>query len=922
MSFRKITKDTINNKQKDLLRRYYNIKNGTTYRDISGIANKMRVSSQEAYENIKSQFNTDIDKARRFREKQRKSQSGKKYYEENVRVVNRNDDLYHILRDMLGKSLVITTLKEKGGDIFRTSHETIPDTIKGFSDWWKKTGMWIVLIESQIPIYNEYPDAVIYIYEAIKKINTTKIKQYFKEGSVNCLLKPILKWANECKENAKSARSVSRYKTIINRINNIAFEIGDNGVSEAEMARISQEAQVDISIEKPIIVGEEKYVTETKSSKKALKHFILRNTQINHVEQNELLYLNNIEIVSRDKLYSIKSELDQNGIYSEFSRDLNGIISINTLEKTWKLSNEFMELINAMEQETGLIDCYIDDIDNAELSKYILYGTHYNATVDFDMTYNNVNHMDMKTAYANYRNCEYYEGFLGKITDFRETDRIEGVGLYQIYDLVLSPIVKKYNDKLKIYFDNNIYPSPELQWLLRNGCSFKISYGCWGALEHHFNMHNYPFLFKKYDKVKGYAKYVGMCDSHYLTKKFSCYGTEELASTLDNCKWYKNNEITISYPKKHNYHMGHFTAFILAYQRLQVLDQLLTMNYDNLVRVCVDGIYYRGNEVLRKGFEPKSKMAFGNVAGDSYVSNIITDVVQEWNCGEYKPNNSRELYIGEGGNGKTHKNLMDKGLVKVLYIAPSWKLAEKKRQEYGCDSEVWANILSKDPEKINSIKRRYNVFIIDEVSMMTQENKLDIFEKFENIKLIFCGDIGFQAPPFTLSNGIPVEEMDSSGFDVIYEEKINHRYKCPILKDIIASIRLMIYHDRPNVEVNAFIKSMFPRITDLELKDRYSVEDMILSRSHIVKDTYTDMFKDIPKWYVTTNTRQYKNGQIIIGDKPNTTCELRHAYTIHSIQGETAEKKLFINMSKCYDKRLLYTAISRARRAEQIILLY
>jgi len=64
-----------------------------------------------------------------------------------------------------------------------------------------------------------------------------------------------------------------------------------------------------------------------------------------------------------------------------------------------------------------------------------------------------------------------------------------------------------------------------------------------------------------------------------------------------------------------------------------------------------------------------------------------------------------------------------------------------------------------------------------------------------------------------------------------------------------------------------------------------------------------------------------KNGEIIIGDKPDTTCEIRHAYTIHSIQGETAEHKLFINMEKTYDSRLLYTAISRARKAEQIFLI-
>ena len=42
---------------------------------------------------------------------------------------------------------------------------------------------------------------------------------------------------------------------------------------------------------------------------------------------------------------------------------------------------------------------------------------------------------------------------------------------------------------------------------------------------------------------------------------------------------------------KHNYHLGHITAFITAYQRLNVLEQLLKIDYDNIIRVCVDGIY-------------------------------------------------------------------------------------------------------------------------------------------------------------------------------------------------------------------------------------------------------------------------------------------------------------------------------------------
>jgi hypothetical protein len=931
----------LSSKIKKELRDYYGFENIKDAYSIYGVNNatefynklnkdyqkeQKRTLKEQAKQNAKkfvaeqAKVQKKKEEEKKVRKEQKKKEEEKKYYKSNVIEYIKSDspleDMFNLLKNnYTGKSVVIKVINN--GNIVIDRNETIPTS---FNDWWKSTGIWIFQVESDKTIWDIYPNCKVYIYLGEKKIETKKIKQYFKEGNVNCLLKPIFKWANDCKENSKSNSAKLRYNAIINKLNKISNEIGDKGVSEDEMIRISNEAQVDISIEKPIIVGEDKYVIETKSNKKPLKKFQVRNTKINHVELNEFLYLNNIEVVSREELYKIREQLENDRTYYEFKRDLNGYSNIVTLEKTWRLSNDFMEFINEMEIEEGLNECYIDDIDNKELSEFVKMATHYNSTIDFSKNRTDAKHMDMKNAYASYKNCGYYQGFLGKITDWRKTDKMEGVGLYQINNLILSSNVKKLNDKMKIYFDNNIYPSCELKWLLDNDCSFNIIYGCWGVKPIDFDMNEYDFLFEKYDGVKGYAKYVGMCDSHYLTKKFSCYGDEELASTLDNCIYYRNNEITIEYPKKHNYHFGHFTAFILSYQRLQMLEQIMQMNYDNLIRICVDGIYYRGDEILRRGFLPKTKMTFENLAGDSYVSNI-SENEQDWNCGEYKTNHSKELYIGEGGNGKTHKNLLDKGLQRVLYIAPSWKLATKKRLEYGIDSEVWSNILTDDPEKFGSIKRRYNVFVIDEVSMMTEENKINIFNKYDNIKLIFCGDIGYQAPPFSLSDMIPVKEMDTEGFDIIHQEKVNYRYKCDRLKNIISMIRDMITYGRSNIEVNNYVKSMFVKKTNEEIKEMYSINDMILSRSHLIKDTYTEMFKDMEKWYVTKNTRLFKNGEIIIGDKPDTTCEIRHAYTIHSIQGETAEHKLFINMEKCYDSRLLYTAISRARRAEQIILI-
>ena len=110
-------------------------------------------------------------------------------------------------------------------------------------------------------------------------------------------------------------------------------------------------------------------------------------------------------------------------------------------------------------------------------------------------------------------------------------------------------------------------------------------------------------------------------------------------------------------------------------------------------------------------------------------------------------------------------------------------------------------------------------------------------------------------------------------------------------------------------------------ITLDDLKQKYKVEDMILSGTNANKDFITQLFPDMKKYYITDNTRLHQNGEIVIGEKPqDCKCEIRHCFTTHSIQGETAEYNLYIDSSTMFDSRMFYTAISRARRLNQIYL--
>ena len=971
--FRQILSNKLSNAQKKTLRDFYNANTGNNQPTISKIARQMKLNNgNEAYEYLRELYNEDIEEkqTKNKKEKQKQKRLTAQKVLENTKVYNpfeyQHDDrlqkFYNLLKNIfLNKTIVLDYVVF--GKHYKDVRVEVPD-IKEFSKWWNKTGRWLIYTTSGVFIWDDEEIISMYesddddmtfkiiIYEANTNFNYKKIKQFFKEGETNCLLTPILNWATNLLENSKTEKTKSRYKTIIKKINTkLIPQLFNTGVPQDNTLNdIANDLQIDLNIIKPLC--DIKFIN-IKSNKKCLKAFTFLNNKLNHVEimntsiDNYVLKNNIIEITQED-LQKLKIDLDTNETHYTFEKGLDNIRSISTLEATYTVKDDFNEKMTEFEIDTGLINCKIDDIDDKELSLFIKNGTHYNGTIDFidvskitnkevndknkliyaDYKGNKINHIDMITAYANYLKCDYYEGFLGKITDFRKTDKIMGVGLYQIYDLNFDNNIglKEYNNIMKIYFNDTIYPSCELRFLLNQKVTFKISYGCWGINALDFDLLDYDCMKEKYDGIKGYSKYTGKCDSHYLSKKYWINGDENMASlirdnTTGKVEKYENNTICVSYNKQHNYHLGHFTSFIVAYQRIQVLEQLLCMNEEDIIRVCVDGIYSTEENISYDEdiFQPKDILTFENTCATEYISR--SDIKNDWECGEFRDTFKKELFIGAGGNGKTHLNLTDKGLIKVLYCSPSWKLATKKANEYNCKSQVWSNLLTLDPEQQSKIKR-FNTLLIDEVSMMTEEQKNTIFSTYSELKLIFCGDIGFQAKPFNTDANVVINEITDNDFDNVIKLNKNYRFKCDKLIHLINDVREFIEYNRSDKEINNFVKKYFINntITDNEVKQLYKIEDMILSRSHNIKDNYTEMFKDMEKYSITKNSRFFKNGDIIIGEKPDADCEIRHSYTIHSIQGETCYTKLFINVDKEYDGRLLYTALSRATKLEQIYL--
>ena len=146
--------------------------------------------------------------------------------------------------------------------------------------------------------------------------------------------------------------------------------------------------------------------------------------------------------------------------------------------------------------------------------------------------------------------------------------------------------------------------------------------------------------------------------------------------------------------------------------------------------------------------------------------------------------------------------------------------------------------------------------------MFTENEKRKIFKMFVKNghlqgRIMFCGDVGYQCPPIT--KGV---EMNESGFDKVTHYLKNYRFKCDNIKRILNYMRQCI-KDKEVFDLSLF-KHEMNFIDKKQLKQLYKKEELILTAIREKPNIeYCKLFNNIPKFKVTKNCNNYKNGQIL-----------------------------------------------------------
>ena len=117
-----------------------------------------------------------------------------------------------------------------------------------------------------------------------------------------------------------------------------------------------------------------------------------------------------------------------------------GLKQINTLEKIYRADpDNYEKAVSEFEEKNKLQDFRLEHYNNVSLSQFVMDSNHSNGSIQFmfEEDYNDlmIEHIDMIKSYTRGSDCKFYEGYLAKITDFRKTDKITEVGIYQITNI-------------------------------------------------------------------------------------------------------------------------------------------------------------------------------------------------------------------------------------------------------------------------------------------------------------------------------------------------------------------------------------------------------------------------------------------------------------------------------------------------------
>ena len=836
----------------------------------------------------------------------------------------------------------------------------------------------------------------------VEHLRPQRHRQRFANGISHCVFQPILQWAEARLIEATNKSERSRMKGLVNEVIRLRWKYVA-GVPEHKMQEIvdlmGKFRCIHLTVELPFSTqpfGGQKIIdVESRTSNTGKKAFNFVNTAWDHVD--ELVDTKTIDC-DQEELDAQIEKLDSSGKFYLYTKSPKGITSISTLNGTYRLKSAYTEAVRTFEADAGLNALKIDAIKQPMLSRLVEASMHYNGTgvncsshtpAELSSELTDLTNLDRKKSYASFYKCHLYEQekFPSKFTSVGRLDYLitkealaMGPGAYMIDQIDWSGADLKFAEACRLlkdpYRDLNVYPRPDLRYLLSKGVTFKVLEGAWAAGVQPFFDFRFPdTMYEKTEQqVAYYAMWEGACNSIRHHKTFHLKGTkkwfENLAHAMESpdgtrVRWYDNDQGagTIEVPKTSVLHLTQITSYSNAYERIDVLEQLLKMDLSKVLWIDKDSVCVRNHEFAfdEETWRVKDLPSFKNEECPVYVSNLWQEDGSnppERLPVEYVPRALQHAHgcFGVGGGGKTFVNLTDPCLLAcgLCFIPPSYLLLEDKRSKLHVNGAVMAVALGKNEEKWRAIERSCSVIVWDEVSQWSMQACNQAITRFPHHLHIFCGDPGYQLPyigeeaPFTIAQfaalNYPITRYD-------WSYRITNPSPNDVLRVLCNSLRRMMDAGATTEALLEHVaKSLLPgHVLSAQdvVESRYQdIEETVLCSTNFHLDQYNSALKE-RQWHgvklnlyitngrvgVTTNpTRKRKfracegsrdppNGTITISSEaPGPKSEERYASTVHDYQGRDTDQNIYIDSRYMFAREHPYTAVSRAKSIEQLYL--
>jgi hypothetical protein len=726
-------------------------------------------------------------------------------------------------------------------------------------------------------------------------IERRRLVQRFREGINHCVFTPVISKLKSMVDVSPATRK--RLGQRINKLTALSTIYAD-GVPESKMDEVARASGLKIHLHD--VLGDELAVYNRDGRVGCLR---MTNTRENHVDIGMVVDSDAVELEEDEMITLWNSVKDADKFYM-IDGDLKGGLptKIRTLEGAWRVKDPMRDACSQFDKELGIINYKVNAMKQPDLNDFLKKGRIING---WSTTLNDIEATgcaDMPSAYSQFRKCKEYAGFLGHIHQFRSgvfsVDFVEKhLGYYQI---VVKGGIDWLFEKLGMYVGlSTVLFGPELLYFIKNGLEVDIVQGAWGS--------RFDFDFPEYMMTeRRYCFWAGRLGIEREETSHTISASQEWASHIGACHkifyWKEQGLVTIKKPVKQCFTAHHILGGLTAYTRIQMMEAMRCFEPSNLVRVVMDGIYYRGEK-------PSSLDWFKDKKPKVTKLNSIPWYVEE-EVALFPPLCSivgNSLLTGQGGSGKTYSVFMDNGFNTVLYVAPSHILGQDVHKKYNAKYTTIHKLIGIDCRPYLEENRIPPVIFVDEITQIDSEWVDKVFKLYPSSLILLAGDIDSDGRWYQCRSGGGDEwnTIWKPTVDVIsYLE--DRRSRDEDLKKLKNRIRFVM--KQCDLECGLYQMEQWAKKLPIS-------EFAFIPGDTCIAGTHRTNAKLLERGIVSG---YYKKGGYV-SDVELPGYEKRGSFTIHSYQGKTIESgNIWIFIDDMFEYAMLYTAVSRAVNFNQV----